>query len=603
MLRKKIMFRKFISKSLIYTFILYLLLLPLSGQAYNRQSAEDYLNSHSENGWSTMGLIALGKNNLNLDYLKNISGNNAIDFTKPILAITASGNDPRNFSNIDLVAKLKTFFIENQIGDTETVNDDIFGILSLIASGELTSDPVVDGAKQFILQKQNSDGGWGYALSANSDSNTTASAILALLASGVSPTDVKILSAINFLKSCQNLDGGFTYDPKSEWGIDSDTSSTAWVMWAINALKQDISSWTKNNKNPREYLESFQHTNGYFIFPGLTENSLSPDNTAWAIIALESKTLPLKIITPVKKQFSFRIEGANDTICEGKTIGITAMDIIKTAATICNFSYTIKDNNYLTRINTDEATGNTGWQYWINFTKSNQSASDYLLQPGDEILWAYGDIALKPLKLTATPLEIASGQSSNLFFESITDTNQPEENVKILPYATDVKTNTQGKVSVTLPDGYYKLYGEKPGFVRSVKTLLKFGNPGSAGVDLSVNIQTGSVAGISTDPTNELIAFSLEPGNLNFGSLKGGQTAKKSLTIKNQGNKPLIFEAEVKTGPIFKDNLLLEGKFWKQFKKTVTGSQTAVIESSLTIPQGTNAGNQTGQLIFWATAN
>ncbi len=575
---------------------------PLTvAKAYDKTSAEKYLLAHSNNGWSTMGLTALGKTGLDLDYLKTVSGTHAIDFTKPILAITAVGQDPRKFGSQDLVAKLKTFYTANQIGDTQTVNDDIFGILALVASGEPLNDSIIEDAKKFVLAKQSSDGGWGYALSASSDSNTTASAILALLAVGISPTDTKITSAINFLKTCQNSDGGFTYDPKSEWGTDSDTSSTAWVMWTLNALKANLADWQKSGKTPKDYLESYQHTFGYFIYPGLGENALSADNTAWAIIALEGKTLPLNIITPVKLQYNFRIEGLSETICEGKTPGTTPMDIIKTATTLCGYTYNIKDGNYLTKINAEEASGNSGWQYWVNLVKLNQSATDYQLKEGDEVLWAYGDIAIKPLKLTATPTEITSGQNVDLLVESQDTTNKPEANVKISPLTTDTNTNSQGKVSFSLPDGYYKIYGEKPGFVRSAKTLLKFGNPGTAGIDLSVDVQSGSVAGASTtNPANQTIAFAIEPGSLSFGQLKGGQTAKKALTLKNQGSKALVFEAEVKTGPIFKDNLLLEGKFWKQFKKTVSGSQTAVIESSLTIPQGANPGNQTGQLIFWA---
>ncbi len=593
------------SKSLVISFLslvifLTTLLSPFAvAEAYDKNSAEKYLLAHLNTGWSTQGLTALGKTNLDIDYLKNISGSKAIDFTKPILAITATGHDPRKFSSLDLVAKLKSFYTANQLGEVETVNDDIFGILALVASGEEVSDPIIENSKKYILDKQNQDGGWGYALSASSDSNTTASAIVALLAVGLSPTDTKIISAINFLKTCQNKDGGFTYDPKSEWGTDSDTSSTAWVMWAINALKQNLTEWTKEGKTPKDYLESYQHTLGYFIYPGLGENSLSADNTAWAIIALEGKTLPLKIITPIKTQYPFRIEGSSETLCEGKTFGTTALDIVKNASSLCSYTYNVKDNNYLTKINSEEAVNSSGWQYWVNFVKLNQSASDYKLKEGDEILWAFGDISALPLKLSANPLEIATSQSSNVLVESVQENLKVEDNAKVLAGSSEFTTNSEGKVSVGMADGYYKIFAQKPGFIRSGKTLLKFGNPTGANIDLNVEIQSGSVAGATTENPSS-ISFSIEPGSLNFGQLKGGQTAKKQISLKNNGSKPLIFEAEVKTGPLFKDNLAIDGKFWKQFKKTVTGSQTAVIESSLTVPPGTNVGSQTGQLIFWA---
>ena len=155
------------------------LLSPLSfASAYNKTSAENYLKAHSNLGWSTMALTALNSSGVSIDYLKTFSATKAIDYTKPILAITSTGADPRNFGNEDLIAKLKSFYSENQIGDKTTVNDDIFGILALLSSGELNTDAIIENSKKFIFEKQNADGGWGYATEAASDSNTTASAIV-----------------------------------------------------------------------------------------------------------------------------------------------------------------------------------------------------------------------------------------------------------------------------------------------------------------------------------------------------------------------------------------------------------------------------------------
>jgi hypothetical protein len=49
----------------------------------------------------------------------------------------------------------------------------------LLSSGEDKGGQILKDVKNFILQNQNQDGGWGFALSAGSDSNTTASAIVA----------------------------------------------------------------------------------------------------------------------------------------------------------------------------------------------------------------------------------------------------------------------------------------------------------------------------------------------------------------------------------------------------------------------------------------
>jgi prenyltransferase beta subunit len=158
----------------------------------------------------------------------------------------------------------------------------------------------------------------------------TAAAILALKAVGLSSTDLQIQKALSYLKTTQNSDGGFAYDPTSSYGTASDSSSTAWVLWALNALNIDQVSWNKDGYTPFEYLTSTQIQNGSFEYQkGSGENSLSPTNTAYAVIALEGKSLPLKTISAFSPQFNFRIEGSNETVCEGKTSGPTALDIIK----------------------------------------------------------------------------------------------------------------------------------------------------------------------------------------------------------------------------------------------------------------------------------
>lgn len=205
--------------------------------AYSQNNAKEYLNSHSENAWSVMGLKTLSENP-NMDFLKTFQAQSAIDYTSPILAITSAGIDPRTFPNTDLVAKLKNFYDGNQIGDTGNINDDIFAILALISSGEDKNQKLIQDSLQFILQNQNQNGGWSFTVSSTPDSNTTAAALLALKTLGFNNVSPEVLKALDYLKTTQNSDGGFTYQPNSPYGSESDSSSTAWVIWALNAFDE-----------------------------------------------------------------------------------------------------------------------------------------------------------------------------------------------------------------------------------------------------------------------------------------------------------------------------------------------------------------------------
>src|SRR5688500_10052476 len=75
------------------------------------------------------------------DYLLTDIPNNgsATDWESRILAIVAIGNDPTNFGNTNYVHNLDSFYNNQQLGDICSLNDDIFGLLALIASGDSSS--------------------------------------------------------------------------------------------------------------------------------------------------------------------------------------------------------------------------------------------------------------------------------------------------------------------------------------------------------------------------------------------------------------------------------------------------------------------------------
>lgn len=397
-------------KRILYGLIIAALLLPaVPVRAYDIAGVTSYINAHSSNPWSTIALSALGAAHIPTDYLKTVSGTTALDYTAPILAVTSVGQDPRVYGTTDYVAKLKSFYTNSQIGDEATVNDDIFGLLALVSSGEAAS-PEAMGAQAFLLSHQNANGGWGFAVGGGSDSNMTAVAVVALIASGVSASDQVVTKALDYIKTAQNTDGGFTYDPASAYGTASDASSTAWALWALTAAGIDQATWAKSGHTPVEYLESTQAAGGFFQYQsGSGEDAFTPTTTAYAVIALLGKTLPLQSASvggqggtaggTAPASFSFKIEGSTGVLCTGTVAGPTALDMVKNASSVCGFTYHIKDTSfgpYLDKIGTDEANGTTGWLYAVNNTLANVGADQFNLQSGDVVLWHFGAFDWQP---------------------------------------------------------------------------------------------------------------------------------------------------------------------------------------------------------------
>jgi len=159
-----------------------LVLLPLFPVRGDIDQSIQYLKTKTPNPWVTMALSAAGEDS-DADYLKIFVGASASDYEAAILALVAAGKDPKSFPNENFVQKLKSFYSGGQIGDPSLLNDDIFGLLALLAAGEPIGDEVVSSAKNFVIQNQNADGGWAFAILSGSDTNMTAMAIMALLES------------------------------------------------------------------------------------------------------------------------------------------------------------------------------------------------------------------------------------------------------------------------------------------------------------------------------------------------------------------------------------------------------------------------------------
>ncbi|HEX8965233.1 MAG TPA: prenyltransferase/squalene oxidase repeat-containing protein [Patescibacteria group bacterium] len=192
-----------------------------------------------------------------IDYLSSnipTTSSSATEWEKWILAIVASNQNPYGFGGTNLVSTLEsaTYYTKNQLGDVTTATDDWFGVLSLISAGVDKNDAVLTNSLSFILSHQNTDGGFGYNITAGSDGNDTAAAIQALAEAqnyGVTNASLSaaITSAKTYLLTTQDKSGGFLYDT-NPWTTAPDSDSTTWALMALNVLGMQSSTQATNAK-------------------------------------------------------------------------------------------------------------------------------------------------------------------------------------------------------------------------------------------------------------------------------------------------------------------------------------------------------------------
>ncbi len=565
--------------------------------------AISYLKTQPQTAWSTMALAGAGESEIDLSHLESVPDDqkSSTTYAKYILALKAAGENPTNFGDENYVEKLKAFYQNGQFGEENYINDDIWSILALGSIGQENLAMVQD-AKDYILSNQNSDGGWSYDISfSSSDTNDTAAAIMALLNAGVSGSSSAIQDALNFLKSLQNEDGGFAYLA----GSASDSCSDAWVVSAIYSVGQDpgSSNWTKNGENALDHLKSLQDEDGGFWWQSEGDNKFC---SPYALISLLEKYYPIETI---QNLYRLRIEGEDSNICDIKTNGKTAMDLIIKGSKICGYDYLISEYSgmglYLAEIN-----GQADWMYMVNNISPMVGADSYYLETGDEVLWFSGgwlDNGWFSTKVELTETE----NLVNIQVKYYNSTNNDWQNLEIegvrLKIGTfKLTTDNLGAIEISLnslENGFYQIFVEtqiidETGYIRSEKVNLTIGEaPAEHQAGLRVEIER-----IEILPGGQgTISFSVNPDTLDFGKLKPGESSSQNLTIDNE-ESGIYLEIEMSGADVFQNNLEIDEEFWQFFLAEFEENQEKTFPVELTIPLNYDGdfGQQEGELTFWA---
>jgi len=314
------------------------------------QAADGSIGSYGDSAWAVMAIAAAGEDASEwgdpsvVDYLKDNAAslggefNMGTAYARVILAIVAAGEDPSAFGTGDptyapggdYLTKLKELHngaqFEDGFGNTDTLNDDLWGLMALIAAGEPQDSPMVTSTTAFIKDNQGEDGGWSWATFENpwyweSDVDDTAAGSMALIAAGEPQDSLVIEDALFYLQDNQDVSGGFL-----AWGM-ANLASTAWAVDAIVAAGQDPISvdWAPAGSDPIDYIMTFKKADGSFL-DGSAWMPNPQKNTADAIVALLGEPYPV-IPSPFDIIFDDPVRGTSLAIdTEGKTFRFIAPD-------------------------------------------------------------------------------------------------------------------------------------------------------------------------------------------------------------------------------------------------------------------------------------
>jgi prenyltransferase beta subunit len=161
-------------------------------------------------------------------------------------------------------------------GAANTTNQ-LWAILGLAA----VQETVPASATDFLIELQESDGGWGWG-AGYGDVDTTALVIQALIASGnLESTAAEIRQGLDFLRNAQAASGGW-----EAWGsLSADSTAAAIQAAAAAGYVPATASWaTANGRTPHDDLAGLQAPDGSF-----SGNALG---TVHAIAGLAEAPLP-----------------------------------------------------------------------------------------------------------------------------------------------------------------------------------------------------------------------------------------------------------------------------------------------------------------------
>jgi Prenyltransferase and squalene oxidase repeat len=238
--------------------------------------------------WAMLALAAVGRNPLDV----TVAGKSPVDFlrshidevkdagdvARTILALEASGLDPRSFGGEDLVERL--LGERRQSGSYQGwPATSAYAVLALRSAGAGGSTA---GTVAWLREVQGKDGGWGNEPGDASTAEITG-AVLQVLTPGSEVAD----RALGYLRQAKRPNGGFA--PGNN--LAANAQSTAWTCEGLLAAGKDPGAFGQG-KSSFAYMLDLQAEDGHFLkAPGQDVDPVWV--TSNVIIPLAGQSLPI----------------------------------------------------------------------------------------------------------------------------------------------------------------------------------------------------------------------------------------------------------------------------------------------------------------------
>jgi hypothetical protein len=248
-------------------------------------------------GWAGLGLGSIGRNPRDVSRPKGrtlaryvVRGAGSLtdigEIERTALIAHVAGLNPRSFGGRNLIDEIQGRR-RHDGSISGFVSYTAFGIMALRAGGA----PAGGSTIRWLVQSQNSDGGFGVARSSTSDSDMTGAALQALATVGRAG-GAHSKRAVSWLVNNQNGDGGFGQFK----GRPSNAQSTAYAVQGLLAAGGGSGAVSR----ARSYLTGLQRGDGHVAYSA-SSNQTPVWVTAQALMALQGKPLPIAT-APRKKR-------------------------------------------------------------------------------------------------------------------------------------------------------------------------------------------------------------------------------------------------------------------------------------------------------------
>lgn len=204
-----------------------------------------------------------------------------------VLGIRATGGAPRAFAGTDYVEALRAHY--NAV--TGTYDNGVYAnALAVLAAASVGVMPSSNTLEYFRLSAC-ANGGMSHEAGCVQapDIDTTAMAIIALRASRISASDPVVAGARRFLLDTQNADGGWGLEPEHP----TNANSTGLAISAVLSLGERVATapWRDGPRDPARALRALQMPSGAFSY--LAGQRANDYATVQALPALAGASYPL----------------------------------------------------------------------------------------------------------------------------------------------------------------------------------------------------------------------------------------------------------------------------------------------------------------------